>query len=296
MNENPLVTVNILSFNRKDELRNTLQKVYEQDYKNIEVIVVDNASNDGSADMVKLEFQDVQLIQLEKNIGIAGWNEGFKVAKGEFVLVLDDDAYPDKNSIMLSLKEFENDHQIACITFNLVDIITAEFYQSPWLPQDKTKTTYWPVFVGCAFIIKKDRIPASFVFPRNYFIYQHELPMAAEIYLSGKKIVFIPEIIGFHRFKINREYNVFNDQMNFRNTLIFITDYISYSLLLFYYIQIVIFYFTRSIRHRWFISYIKIVLTIYPIKIRTKLSFRYFLFLRSKKIFNYSLLSKISLQ
>ena len=89
MNEQPLVTVNILSFNRKDELRNTLTKVYEQDYKNIEVIVVDNASSDGSPEMVKNEFPKVQLIQLEKNIGIAGWNEGFEIAKGEYVLVLD---------------------------------------------------------------------------------------------------------------------------------------------------------------------------------------------------------------
>ncbi|HSL90776.1 MAG TPA: glycosyltransferase [Ignavibacteriaceae bacterium] len=71
MNENPLVSVNILSYNRKDELRNTLQKVFEQDYKNIEVIVVDNASNDGSDDMVKQEYPDAQLIQLKKNIGIA---------------------------------------------------------------------------------------------------------------------------------------------------------------------------------------------------------------------------------
>ena len=92
--DQPLVTVNILSYNRKDELRNTLTKVYEQDYKNIEVIVVDNASNDGSSEMVIKEFPNAQLIQLEKNIGIAGWNEGFKVAKGEYILVLDDDSYP----------------------------------------------------------------------------------------------------------------------------------------------------------------------------------------------------------
>ncbi|RJP62305.1 MAG: glycosyltransferase, partial [Ignavibacteriales bacterium] len=71
-NNRPLVTVNILSYNRKDELRNTLKKVYEQDYKNIEIIVVDNASSDGTHEMVKSEFPEVKLIQLEKNIGIAG--------------------------------------------------------------------------------------------------------------------------------------------------------------------------------------------------------------------------------
>ena len=81
-NDQPLVTVNILSYNRKDELRNTLQKVYEQDYENIEVIVVDNASSDGSPEMVDKEFPGAKLIKLEKNIGIAGWNEGFVGARG----------------------------------------------------------------------------------------------------------------------------------------------------------------------------------------------------------------------
>ena len=58
---NPLVTVNILSFNRKDELRITLTKVFEQDYKNIEVIVVDNASTEVSPEMVEKEFCGVKV-------------------------------------------------------------------------------------------------------------------------------------------------------------------------------------------------------------------------------------------
>ena len=70
----PLVTVNILSYNRKDDLRNTLTKVFEQDYKIIEVIVVDNASSDGSCEMVESEFPQVKLIRLKEIIGIAGWN------------------------------------------------------------------------------------------------------------------------------------------------------------------------------------------------------------------------------
>ena len=153
MSDNPLVTVNILSFNRKDELRNTLTKVYEQDYKNIEVIVVDNASSDGSSEMVKSEFPEVQLIQMTKNIGIAGWNEGFKVAKGEYVLVLDDDAYPAKNAITLSLDEFESDDTLACITLNLIDVNTKDFYCGNWLPKDKKNRMVWPVFIGCGFIV-----------------------------------------------------------------------------------------------------------------------------------------------
>lgn len=295
MKKHPLVTVNILSYNRKDELRNTLTKVFEQDYKNIEVIVVDNASTDGSGEMVKKEFPSVQLIQMEKNIGIAGWNEGFKISKGEYVLVLDDDAYPERDAIHLSLNEFNSNDSIACITFNLINVETNEYYKNNWLPQNKTEKTEWPVFVGCAFMIMKNRLPDSFTFPYHYFIYQHELPMSAEIYIHKRKIMFFPEIKGFHRFKIKHGYSVFNDKMNFKNTLLFITEYIPYSLVIFYYVQNILFYFTRSLRHRWFFSYLRIVFSTFPLKFRQKVPLSYFVLLRSKKIFNYSLLSKLSL-
>ena len=103
MNHRLFVTVNILSHNRKNELRHTLTKIYEQDYKNIEIIVVDNASSDGTPIMVETEFPEVKLIKLYKNIGIAGWNKGFEVASGEYILVLDDDSYPGSDTINKAL-------------------------------------------------------------------------------------------------------------------------------------------------------------------------------------------------
>ncbi len=292
-NNLPLVTVNILSFNRRDELRYTLQKVYEQDYKNIEVIVVDNASTDGTREMVKSEFPDVILIELEKNIGIAGWNEGFKIAKGEYVLVLDDDAYPKKDAIFLSIIEFEKDDSIACITLNLLDVNTMEYYIGHWLPKDKKHRTEWPIFAGCGFIVARERLPKEFQFPLGYFIYQHELPMASEIFIAKKKIIFVPEIIGYHNFKHSFSYNKLNDLMNFQNTLKFIIDYIPTSIFLFYYFQIIIFYFTRSIKYNWLKDYILVVIKTKPVSFKTKISYEYFFRLRRIRVFNYSILSKI---
>jgi hypothetical protein len=293
MIEETLVTINILSFNRRDELRNTLTKVYEQDYKNIEVIVVDNASSDGSAEMVKSEFPEVRLIRLEKNMGIGGWNEGFKVAKGEYVLMLDDDAYPEKKTILLSINEFEKDDTLACITFNLVDLNTNDFYSGNWLPKDKNRKRRWPIFVGCGFIVAKFRLPKTFHFPNNYFIYQHELPMAAEIYIAGKSIIFVPEIIAYHNFKDNNLYIQFKDAMIFRNTLRFIIDYIPLSIYIFYYLQIIVFYFARSIKYNWFQDYFKIIMNTKPFSIRKKISFEYLFLLTKNKIINFNVFSKI---
>ncbi len=191
MNESPLVTVNILSFNRKDELRITLTKVFEQDYKNIEVIVVDNASNDGSSEMVKAEFPLVKVIPLKKNIGIAGWNEGFKIAKGEYVLVLDDDSYPGKETIEKGILTFNNNEDAGIIAFNIYNL-RYEFSETELFPYNPYS------FNGCGALIKKDVLSLVGYYSEFFFIYLNELDFTARCYDKGFKTIYNSEIIVYH--------------------------------------------------------------------------------------------------
>ncbi len=289
---NPLVTVNILSFNRRDELRHTLTKVFEQDYKNIEVIVADNASSDGSPEMVEKEFPQVNLVRLKKNIGIAGWNKGFEIAKGEYVLVLDDDAFPEKNTIDLCLGSMRNKAEVACIAINTLDI--NKKIRTKWLPSENVRECFWPVFVGCAAFFRKNYLDSE-PMPKDYFIYQHELPVSADIYLNNYKIYFHHKIKAYHNFKSGNVYSQFSDKYLFRNNLKFISKYLPVYLAIMYWFQAVAFFFTRSIRRRWFKDYIEIVLTVKPFILNSKkISLDYFLMLRDKHYFNLPLISKLS--
>ncbi len=292
MESNPLVTVNILSYNRKDELRNTLQKVFEQDYKNIEVIVVDNASTDSTVEMVEKEFSSVKLVKLDKNIGIAGWNEGFKIAKGEYVLVLDDDAFPAKDAIQKAIENFNGNETIGCITLNILDINRKNRVRTNWLPSEDILKCEWPIFVGCAVIFRN--FGEVFYMPTNYFLYQHELPVAARIRLSRLKIYYQNDIIAYHYFKDQQNYNYKNDILCFQNNLNFILTYIPYSVVIFYFIQQALYYFTRSIRKGWFKQYVNIIINInYKQLYNRKISIGYLMELRRLHIFNYGLFSKI---
>jgi GT2 family glycosyltransferase len=216
MNENPLVTVNILSFNRKDELRNTLTKVYEQDYKNIEVIVVDNASSDGSPEMVEKEFPGVKLIKLEKNIGIAGWNEGFRMARGEYVLVLDDDSYPDKKTIEKGLHTLISKESVAIVAFNIINLernlSQTVFYEKPLLD-----------FVGCGAIIKKNIFFNVGGFDHALFIYVHELDFSIRVLNAGFEIEYINDAIIYHRsFSTSKFHPINNDFRFYHQTISYI--------------------------------------------------------------------------
>ena len=184
---NPLVTINILSFNRKDDLRITLTKVFEQDYRNIEVIVVDNASTDGTQKMVKEEYPYVKLVELKENIGIAGWNKGFELAQGEYILVLDDDSYPLSQSIKYAIANIVEEDNIGIIACNILNnrheqlIFDSSLY-----------------FIGCGALFKKVLINNLGGFHEDLFIYEHEIEFSMRAFNYGYKISFCSDAQIIH--------------------------------------------------------------------------------------------------
>ncbi len=218
---NPLVTVNILSFNRRDELRNTLTKVYEQDYKNIEVIVVDNASEDGSPKMVEEEFPDVILIKLDKNIGIAGWNKGFEIAKGEYVLVLDDDSYPSKDLLWnFASMNCKRDTIYALRVFNSsMNVIELDIH----------KYQKNPNFNGCGAIIGDEVIKKIKGFNCKLFIYYHEIDFTLKALQEGFNLSFFPNGSIFHRSKNFKNISGITKYYLMRNSLYTLLSHFSLS-------------------------------------------------------------------
>jgi glycosyltransferase involved in cell wall biosynthesis len=87
-----LVSVICLSFNQKNYVEEALQSILNQTYENIEIIVVDDASTDGTADVIQhfvFRHPAIQFIRLTENTGnCKAFNKGLKVARGEFIIDL----------------------------------------------------------------------------------------------------------------------------------------------------------------------------------------------------------------
>jgi GT2 family glycosyltransferase len=89
----PMISVVICTYNGSRTIRDSLEGIARLDYPNFEVIVIDDGSTDGTANIVR-EY-DVRLIQTE-NLGLShARNTGMEAARGEIVAYIDDDAYPD---------------------------------------------------------------------------------------------------------------------------------------------------------------------------------------------------------
>lgn len=102
------LSIIILSWNTKELLRDCLNSIKNE--SNIEIIVVDNASSDGSVEMVKNNYPEVKLIVNHKNLGFAaGNNLGIKAAIGEKIMLLNSDTKAEKGAIEKLLNAAEED-------------------------------------------------------------------------------------------------------------------------------------------------------------------------------------------
>ena len=120
----PRISVIIVNFNGLPYIDTCLGSVLQQDFAGYEVIFVDNASTDGSADMVKNEFQSVRVIRNKQNIGFsAGNNIGIRHACGDYVLLLNSDTEvgPGTMQAMLSCMQSRPDAGAATCKLVLPD-------------------------------------------------------------------------------------------------------------------------------------------------------------------------------
>lgn len=122
MNTNikPLISVVIVNWNGMAFLHDCLNSLFPQSYPNYEVILVDNASTDGSADYVRKTFPQVRVFALEENLEFAGGNNyGFKMSKGEFIIALNADTKVPFNFIEEMVKPALLDERVGSVSCNI---------------------------------------------------------------------------------------------------------------------------------------------------------------------------------
>lgn len=190
----PLVTVAVLAYNRRDPLRINLGKLRDElDWaaEKLEVIVVDNASSDGTSEMVRSEFPDVHLIRSDVNTGISGWNRAFQAGAGEWFLVLDDDCYVTGDALHRALAGARA-HRADLVSFRVKSsdeeiYVFNEFYDTGLL-------AFW----GCSALISGRAARGLGGFDPGIFIWGHEAEFVARLLDRGWRHLHLPEVISVH--------------------------------------------------------------------------------------------------
>ena len=118
--QKPLVSINIVTFNGEWYIKKCLESVAHQTYKNIEVNILDNDSQDDTIKIIEKVGRDSDLrftiYDLRENVGFAkGHNILIKKSRGEYIVMLNQDAWLDKNYTVRALDIFKKDDKIAAL-------------------------------------------------------------------------------------------------------------------------------------------------------------------------------------
>lgn len=111
------ISVIVISWNTRELLRQTLESLYAHTNNvSFEVIVVDNASTDGSADLISSQFRSVLLLRLPENKGFAhGNNQAFALASAPFILLLNSDTIVHWNTLSELLRVLQKQSSLGCV-------------------------------------------------------------------------------------------------------------------------------------------------------------------------------------
>lgn len=231
-----LASIIIVSFNGKQFIKDCLNSIYRQTYRKFEVIVVDNASTDGSADFIKSKYPKVKLIRSETNLGFASANNlGIRKSKGEYIVLLNQDTAVHKDWLKELVNGVNKENVGACqskiLFFNKRNVINtsgtiANYLGFGWCgdynkPDEGLEEAEITFPSGSSVIFKKEVLNKTGLFDDNFFMYYEDSDLGWRIRLLGYKITRAPLSVMYHKYKFESEEDRFKKKIKDRKKIFY---------------------------------------------------------------------------
>lgn len=221
----------ILTCNRRDDLQRCLDSICGQDYPDIEIIVIDNNSNDGT-DTLMGQYPQAIYLALDYNSGVCqGRNMGFEKASGDIIVVIDDDGelpqpqvtteivggfqrLPDMGIMALRVVNPRDPNCRRVIPSKNKDIINS--------PQE-VPVAYFP---GGGVAIRRTLLDEVGMFPPEYFYSMEELDLAYRVAKTQWQIYYFPQITILHHESMAQRPSWRRYYYEYRNRIWLVTSYL----------------------------------------------------------------------
>lgn len=190
----PKVSVGILTFNRRAAVLKAIQSVYDQGLADVEIVVVDSASTDGTRDAVRTRFPHVKLIRLPRNLGcVGGRNHVYANCNGNFIVNVDDDGFLGEAALQRIIDVFESDPLIGIISMRRM--FTDELGSEQTAGDGKQEVGS---FSGGLSAFRRVMLDEIGYYPEDFFYFSEEAHLAIRALDAGYKIVHAPDVIMWH--------------------------------------------------------------------------------------------------
>jgi len=212
---NSLVSVIIVNYNGIKFLEDCFRSLYHQTCSPCEVILVDNASRDGSIEFIQEHFPDVKILIQTMNLGFAGGtNAGIREAQGEFILTLNNDTIVTPCFIEELIKPMTHDPSVGMCASKMVfpdarvnstglcisrsgAAWNRGMFESDQGQFDQSKEVFGPC-AGAA-LYRRAMLDEIGLFDEDFFMYMEDVDLAFRARLSGWKCIYVPTAQIIHK-------------------------------------------------------------------------------------------------
>jgi GT2 family glycosyltransferase len=221
--QSPSCAVALVCWNNRKYLEPCLRSLYGSGMRHgVEVVVVDNGSTDGSQEMLRALFPDVQIVQNDRNVGLGrGCNQGIEATRAPYVLLLNNDtlvngpsldalidcmrARPDAGAVGGTLLNEDGSFQAAHNRFpSLLEefLVATRIGELLWreYPSHQGGTSVEPVdWIGSAcLLLRRAALDQVGLLDEGYFIYGDETDLQFRLAAGGWKVYYVPGATTIH--------------------------------------------------------------------------------------------------
>lgn len=237
----PLVTVVTVNYNGRHLLGDCFDSLSDVNYpkKNLEIIMVDNGSKDGSIEFTKKSYPYIKILKNDINNYCKANNLAIAKSKGKYVALLNNDTKVDKDWLIELVKTAESDKKIGAagskVLFSDGRIDTfgheefPDFYWSDKGCNEEDRGQYDSIarvrsISGCAVIYRKQAIESVGYFDEDFNMYMEDVDLGIRLDKEGWKLVCVPQSLvrHTHHGSVNGELALFLTE---RNRLLFVAKH-----------------------------------------------------------------------
>jgi GT2 family glycosyltransferase len=231
------VSAIVVTRNNRREIGRTLASFSASCYPLHEVIVLDHASSDGTADYVRREHPDVVLLDFLDNPGFGeGNNRGARVATGDYLLLVNPDATIDAEALGTLVHALDSNPHAGIAVPKVLIASEPQIINSAGLVVNQIGYGWdrgyleWdhgqhdnpgPVLAGsgCALLVRTEMFKALGGFDAPYFLYYEDLDLCWRSWLAGHAVTYVPKAVVRHAMKITSRPAFYNEYLDHRNRL-----------------------------------------------------------------------------
>ncbi|TFB91270.1 glycosyltransferase [Cryobacterium algoricola] len=213
-----VVSVVLVNFRGTDDTIEAIRQLGQLDWPSsrLEIVVVENASGDDSAQRIRAAAPHVVLIESKENLGFAGGcNLGVKSASGEFLAFLNNDAKPDASWVRAAVNRFEKDPMIGAVASRVLDwdgkLVDYIGSAMTWFGQGYKPLTAQPIpsepdvardvlfGTGSAMFVRTSVYEALGGFDERFFMFFEDVDFGWRLNLLGWRFSYEPASLAYHK-------------------------------------------------------------------------------------------------